>query len=400
MRVLVMTNVYPNPFQPQRATYNREQLRILAERHAVHVISPILWMDERSARRTGKPPLPSNRRVVLDAITIDHPQYWYTPKILRSQYGRFYYWSVRRVFRHIVNEFKPDILFTPWAYPDGWAAVRLGHEFNLPVVLQVHGSDIRLVNDFAGRERGTAEALRDADGVVAVSVDLADRVVKLGANPETTWVNIDGVDKSVFYPGVASAARNRLGLHPNGRHLLFVGNLAPVKGLEVLLSACTKLPTDLGEWKLHLIGEGELRNSLERKVETLGLTNRIHFHGSRPHADLPDWFRAADVFVMSSHSEGTPTVLLEAMACGCPFVATAVGGIPAIASLGQCKIVPPNNPDELARGIVDILRSDRNAKRPGPRDRREAVKDLEEFLQQIVERTHENRAYALTSATI
>lgn len=392
MRVLVMTNVFPNPFQPQRATYNREQLKILAERHAVRVVSPILWNDERTARRAGKPRLPAIRRVELDGITVDHPKYWYTPKVFRSQYGRFYLWSVQRTMRRVVNEFKPDILFTPWAYPDGWAAVQFGREFNLPVVLQVHGSDVRLVSDFAGREVGTAEALRNADGVVAVSTDLAERVVRLGANPETTRVNIDGVDKTVFYSGSAAEAKAKLGLQPNVRHLLFVGSLAPVKGLDVLLNACAQFPTDFGDWELHLIGEGELRKSLERQAQSLGLQNRVRFHGGRPHADLPDWFRAADAFVMSSHSEGTPTVLLEASACGCPFVATAVGGIPAIAHMGHSRIVPPNDPIELSRGIVELLQSDRTAALAGPRDRREAVDDLEEFLQQIIDGSKSNRS--------
>lgn len=392
MRVLVMTNVFPNPFQPQRATYNREQLKILAERHAVRVVSPILWSDEHAARRAGKPPLPVSRCVELDGITVDHPKYWYTPKVFRSQYGRFYLWSVRQTIRHVVNEFKPDILFTPWAYPDGWAAVRLGREFNLPVVIQVHGSDVRLLGDFAGRERGTAEALRDADGVVAVSGELAERVVKLGARPETTRVNIDGVDKAVFHSGSTTEARTNLGLRPNVRHLLFVGNLAPVKGLDILLTACTRFPADFGEWELHLIGEGELRKKLEEQSQSLGLQNRVRFHGGRPHVDLPDWFRAADAFVMSSHSEGTPTVLLEASACGCPFVATAVGGIPAIAHLGHSRIVPPNDPIELSRGLVELLLSDRTAAHTGPRDRREAVDDLEEFLLQIIDGSKSNRS--------
>src|SRR5205807_2497244 len=83
MRTLVLTNLYPNPFQPTRATFNRQQLRALAARHPVEVISPIAWADELAARWKGHPSLPRDRRVVCDGIPVEHPRYLYTPKVLR-----------------------------------------------------------------------------------------------------------------------------------------------------------------------------------------------------------------------------------------------------------------------------------------------------------------------------
>src|SRR5689334_9793120 len=98
MRVLTVTNLYPNPFEPARATFNRQQVRALAARHAVQVISPISWTEELAARRAGAPPLPAGRRVTCDGITVDHPRYLYTPKLFRGRYGQFYRQSVAGAF--------------------------------------------------------------------------------------------------------------------------------------------------------------------------------------------------------------------------------------------------------------------------------------------------------------
>src|SRR5262249_12154807 len=123
------------------------------------------------------PRLPLGRRVSSDGIPVDHPIYWYTPKILRSRYGHFYLRSVQHTFKRVLTEFRPDILFATWAYPDGWAAVNLGHKAGLPVVIKVHGCDVLYgLSRNPDRQLGTAEALRSADAVVAVSRHLAENV--------------------------------------------------------------------------------------------------------------------------------------------------------------------------------------------------------------------------------
>ena len=378
MKILALTNLYPNPYQPHRAPYNRHQFRMLSELHDLHVIAPLAWTDELAARRRGQPRLPEGRRVIHDGLTVDHPRYWYTPKMLRRYYGRFFLASVQRTFRRVAAEFRPDVLFAPWAYPDGYAAVELAHQSRLPVVVQVHGSDIRQLRQFPARRVGTMLAVRQAQGVIAVCRDLASGVIDLGAAPERVRVIIDGVDPAVFSPGSKEAARRRLGLTADRQHLLFVGNLVPVKGNDVLLEACRTLPGD--SWQLHFIGEGPQRTALQRQARCAGFEGRVVFHGPVPHENLPDWFRAADLFVLASRSEGIPNVLLEAMACGLPFVASRVGGIPEIAELGASRLVEPERPAELSVAIQDMLA---HPPQPagGPRDRRQAVAEIAEFLE-------------------
>jgi glycosyltransferase involved in cell wall biosynthesis len=389
MRFLTLTNLFPTPFHPTRATFNRQKLRLLAARHPVAVIAPILWTDEWVARWRGAGTLPRGRRVTCDGIRVDHPRYFYPPKILRGWYGHCFRESVRRAFRRAVVEFRPDLVFAPWAYPDGWAAVELGHRAGLPVVIQVHGSDILRLPLHPQRSRGTVEALRRADGVVAVSYDLRERIVALGADPARVRVVYDGVDTELFHPGPRDVSRSRLAgeLDARGPLVLYIGNLVPVKGLDVLIDAFARLTAQGVDFTGRLIGQGPLRSRLEDQVARLGLLDRVKLLGPRPHDRLPDWCRAADLFVLPSYSEGLPVVLLEAVACGTPFVASRVGGIPEIAHLGPSRLVPAGDAAALAEAIRAGL-ADRIG--PAPPDREavrghgEAVSELADFFERVL----------------
>lgn len=364
MRILVVTNLYPNPFDSNRGTFNRQQLRAVADRHHVRVISPVAWVDELAARRRGLPRLPAGRRRDCDGIPVEHPRYLYTPKVLRGWYGGFFRRSIRPAFARALAEFRPDVVYSPWAYPDGWAAVALGHAAGLPVIVKVHGSDV--LGDIrrqAARLHRTAEALRGADAVIAVSRDLARNVVDLGADPGRVRVVYDGVDDRLFHPGPQAEARARLGLGGAEPLLLFVGRLVPVKGLDVLIDACAELARSGLRFRLCLVGDGPLRGSLEQRAARHGLGGKAQFCGPRPHGQLPDWFRAADLFVLPSWSEGLPSVLLEATACGTPFVASRVGGIPEIAGPVGSRLVPPGDAHLLAAALADGLRTKGG---PGP----------------------------------
>lgn len=385
MRILTLTTLYPNPLQPTRATYNRLQLREVARKHDVRVIAPVAWTHEMVHRWHGQY-LPACRRVVLDDITVHHPCYYFVPKTL-SWHGHCYWWSVRKVFREVVAEFHPDLIFAPWAYPDGWAAVRLGRQAGLPVVLKVLGSDVLLLPQHPQKKRGTVQALRHADAIVAVSQDLAHRMVDLGVASEKITVVYDGVDVNVFHPGLRDESRKRIGLTQNVPLVLFVGNLLPVKGLDYLLAACVRLAQDGLAFQCALIGQGPLRSSLEHEVARLGLGDKVRFVGTVPNEQLPDWYRAANVFVLPSRSEGVPNVLLEAAACGTPFVASRVGGIPEIAHLATSELVPCGDVRRLAEALKKFIQCPVSSVHNGlpVRTRTDSAEDLIEVL----ERAHQ-----------
>jgi glycosyltransferase involved in cell wall biosynthesis len=386
MRILVLTNLYPNPFEPNRGLFNRNQIRHLAEEHEVTVISPILWTDEWAARRAGSSPLLNGRENELDGIPIVHPRYFYTPKVLRSCYGRFFKASVRRAFNRTVDRFQPDVVFSPWAYPDGWAAVELGHGCGLPVVIKVHGSDIHQLNRFPGRCSGTLQALHDANGVVVVSADLKDQIIRLGVNGESIRVIYNGIDAGVFAPGDKRQARARLGLPENRAAVVMVANFVPVKGHRILLEALKLLEGSGVPFDCHLLGDGPLRSSLASEAAALGLTHRVIFHGTKSQADLGDWYRAADIVAVPSLAEGIPNVLLEAMTCGVPCVATSLDGIREVMPMDYpCRLVPPGDAGALASAIQMMLHQEPQAARSqaAPRSHCQAAKELGQFLTDV-----------------
>lgn len=385
MRILALTNLYPNPLQPHRGAFNRQQFRALAERHEVRVIAPIAWTDERSARRAGGAALPAERRVECDGLQVAHPRYLFTPKLLRGQYGKMFCWSIASAFQSAIKEFRPELVLAAWAYPDGWAAVELGHRAGLPVIVKVHGSDILTLAKTPGRERGTAEAMSKADAVIAVSQDLATKVTEMGADPANVSVVYDGIDASRFHPGPREEARRLLDVPVDEPMILFVGNLVPVKGVDVLIAACAKLKEAGRAFRCYLIGQGPLKATFEQQIAAASLTDQVTLVGPVLHAKLPDWFRAADVFVLPSHSEGVPCVLLEAAGCQTPFVASRVGGIPEIAHLNNGRLVPPGDPQLLSEAIADILDSakPRDPKDAYKRSHDDAAREIEAVCQRV-----------------
>lgn len=354
MRVLAVTNLYPNPYQPHRAPFNRQQLRALVQQHEVRVIAPIAWTDEVALRRAGGKRLGASRRVICDGMVVDHPRYVFPPKVMRGWYGQCFRESIRARFMQAVEEFRPEVVYATWAYPDGWAAVELAREARLPVVVKVHGSDVLMQGAYRARRRRTIEGLTRADAVVAVSRHLAGQVVQMGVDARRVSVVYNGIDRELFHAG-AMAERD----HSGAPLVLFVGNLLPVKGPDVLVDACDRLARRGVRFECRLIGQGVMKGAIERQIGERGLADRVKLLGPQPLEELPAWYRRARVLVLPSHSEGVPNVVLEALACGTPVVATRVGGLPEI--VGGEGLVAAGDAAALAAAIESALSRGREA---------------------------------------
>ncbi len=354
MRLLFLSNEFPNLCEPTKATFNYDLLAALAREHEVTAISPISWWDELRTRCT-QPFRCWPRTRHLGRLVVHHPRFYYTPGRLRHLYGTFLWWSLRATVSQVLRGPRPDCILSYWAHPDGEAAVRLARKLGVPSVVMVGGSDVLLLAQDPQRQRCIRRVLEQADAVVAVSRDLADKVVAMGVKRHRVHVMRRGVDGSTFTHGDRQAARQKLHL-PSDRHLLlWVGRMVPVKGLDILLAASDRLWQRGHDFRLCLVGDGPLRPSLVAEVERRGLSDHVAFVGSVDHDQLGSWFQAADLTVLPSRSEGVPNVLLESLACGTPFVASAVGGVPEIASRAAGRLVPPDRPDALATAVETAL---------------------------------------------
>ena len=125
----------------------------------------------------------------------------------------------------------------------------------------------------------------------------------------------------------------------------------------MLVEACSHLKKDGVKFSCLLIGQGPMRERLERQIADLKLQDQINMLGPKANEELPEWYRAATLFVLPSRSEGLPTVLREASACGTPFVASRVGGIPEIAHLVPSRLVQPEDARGLTHAIREMIES-------------------------------------------
>jgi D-inositol-3-phosphate glycosyltransferase len=251
----------------------------------------------------------------------------------------------------------------------GLAALDLGRRFAIPVVQMFHTLGA-VKNAVDAREREPAERLdaeariaREADRIVAATpVERADLAWHCGADPERIRVIPCGVDLALFRPGDAAAARRRLGLDDEPV-LLFVGRLAPIKGLETLLHALGRhKAAGARRARLLIVGgdrnerfDGE-RTRLRRLSDRLGIGSWVDFRGPQAQDALPDYYRAADLCLIPSRHESFGMVALEAMACGAAVVASRVGGLEATVQDGVTGIlVPEGQVDALAAAIAALL---------------------------------------------
>lgn len=349
MRLLLLTTVFPNPYEPTKGPFNRELVRALSSAHEVRVVVPVGWRERR-----GRPSA-SPDALRVPGVEIAYPTYYYPPGIARRWYGACLWQSVRGTVARWLETWRPDAVLSYWAHPDGEVGNRIARRAGVPSILMVGGSDVLLLTEDPVRRRAIVRVLAQADAVLTVGGHLRERLGELGIAPTKVRTFYRGVDSQRFAPGDLAAARQRLGLADEGELLLWVGRMVPVKGLDVLIDALGRLAARGRRPRLALVGDGPERTALERQCRQTGVAQQVRFVGSVPHDALADWYRAADLTVLPSRSEGIANVLLESHACGTPFVASRVGSLSEVADPVWDRLVAPGDPAALAQALDEAL---------------------------------------------
>jgi glycosyltransferase involved in cell wall biosynthesis len=196
------------------------------------------------------------------------------------------------------------------------------------------------------------------DRIVTLTDRGAQEHVRYGIAGAEKFATIhSGIDLAHFRSVQVDPAvkRKELGLPPEGLIVGTVGRLVPIKGLEWLLKAASRVLAEFPQACFVIIGDGPMLGELMQLTSKLGIGLRMVFVGARE--DVPECLAALDLFVLPSLNEGMGRVLLEAMAVGCPVVATRVGGIPDIVADGTTGLlVPPRDDRALAEAILTLLR--------------------------------------------
>lgn len=342
IKILTFSTLYPNARQPRHGIFVEQRLRKLVETGKVtaRVVAPVPWFPF-ATRRLGRygaaasVPREENRH----GIPVLHPRFPSLPLVGMSLKPRILATAMRPVLRDIIAKgYDFDLVDAHYFYPDGVAAAWLGQELGKPVMVTCRGNDVMLFPRYPGPRRLILDAAGRVAAIATVSAELKRCLCAVGVAGDRITVLRNGVDAGFFRPVNRDAVRRTLGL--TRRTLLSVGHLVERKGHHLAIEALKSLP----EFELVIIGErgtesGGMVSELHRQAEDPELTGRVRFIGNLPQEQLRDWYGAGDALVLATNLEGMPNVVLEALACGTPVVATRVGGIPEIMTTPEAGVL-------------------------------------------------------------
>ncbi|SEL09233.1 Glycosyltransferase involved in cell wall bisynthesis [Pseudoxanthomonas sp. GM95] len=348
MRLLVVTSQFPIQGEPTRGRPIVQTIQQLTQLATVRVVSPIAvyprWAQPGSyvAHAPGAP-------AGLDC-EVAYPSYPALPGLSRPFNGRLCAGAIGDA----LARFRPDVVLSYWLYPDAYGAMLAAGRAGVPLVAGARGSDIR-VRDAISRHL-TRRVVRNARRLLVVSEDLGRLAVKrYGAEAERVKVIANGCDAATFHLSDKAAAREALGVAPDAELVLYVGRLVPEKGLRELLTAMRGLTATRPRLQLVLVGGGPMQTELDGLSAGAG---NVRFTGPLGPEAVAKWMVAASVVTLPSYSEGHPNVLVEAMACGRPVVATDVGGIPEVVDAASGVLIQARDSADLARGLEFALQRD------------------------------------------
>jgi len=355
MNILFLSTTYPTPLRPRQGTFNRSLVDALRVKHDVRVIAPIPWTQRIFGNHTRRNQ--GDRQRSGDGSENElYPTYLYTPKLLRRHYGLFYWRSIQPALRHLEKSFRPELVIGYWLHPDGAAALRAAQRYEVPCLAFSGGSDLRLLPNNRKRRIEIERTLTHADRLIVVSHELAERAQKLGMPADRTDVIYRGVDHHCFYPSDQIQARDHCKVDRDAIVVFWAGRFEPVKNPTMLFHAAVAWRKRWGKrLRVLIAGDGSMRRQLRKLRTELELTECVRFEGNLCQHELALRYNAANVTVLTSHSEGIPNVLLESIACGVPFVATDVGGISEIATEGIDRLVAADEIDEFAEATMQII---------------------------------------------
>jgi len=349
MKILTFSTLFPNSEKPGHGIFVETRLRHLVASGRVQsrVVAPIPWFPSTNPRfgnyaRFAKAP----RHEVRHGIEVAHPRYPVLPKVGMSIAPFLLVQAVKPAIGRLIDEgFDFDLIDAHYFYPDGVAAAMLARYFNKPLVITARGSDITLFPGYALPRRQILWAARRADAVITVCNALRDEVVAMGIDADRVVSLRNGVDLQLFRPTERTA-------NPMFT-LLAVGHLVPVKAQDLIIGALPLLP----DVRLVLAGDGPDRAKLENLARELQVLDRVSFLGAVPQAQLRAHYGAADALVLSSSREGWANVLLEAMACGTPVVASRVYGTPEVVAAPEAGVLMRERSYQGVADAVTLLRA-------------------------------------------
>ena len=357
LRILSIATLFPDAARPNFGLFVERSLRALAE---------LPGMDLTVAAPIGLPPWPLSlhpryrplralpREEQWNGLTVHRPRFPLIPRLG----ARFNPAAVARAVLPIARAVRPHVIDAQFFYPDGPAAMRVARALGLPFSAKARGADISHFGHDPASAPQLLEAADKAAGLLAVSDAMRRDMAAIGIDAAKVHVHYTGIDAERFHPGDRAAARAAFGMD-DAPAILTVGALIPRKGQELVIAALPALP-GVHYW---LAGAGEEEGAYRALAARLGVADRVHLLGPVANAELPRLYRAADVVVMPSKSEGLANAWVEALACGTPIVISDAGGAAELVTSPVAGRIVPRTAEAIAEAVRAIL-----AAPPAPAD--------------------------------
>ena len=361
VRVLVFSSLYPSSTRPTHGIFVETRLRELLSTGEVEarVLAPVPWFFSTDPRYGDKAKMAATpAEETRNGIAVRHPRFPVIPKIGMTLAPLLLALASIGPIRRLQREgWDFDVIDAHYYYPDGVAAAWLARHFGKPLAITARGTDLNLITQYALPRRMMQWAAARAQASIGVCSALVDVLRGWRIDPARLHVMRNGVDLKRFTRQPDAALRASTGLAPGqGPLLLSVGHLIERKGHHLVIEALAALRATHPEARLAIIGEGEERGALQQRVQRLGLEKHVILTGALPQSELPRWYSSADLLVLASSREGWANVLLEAMACGTPVVATRIWGTPEVVAAPEAgELVDERSGAALAQGVARLL---------------------------------------------
>ena len=353
MKVLLVTNLFPTPVDPERGIFTLQLAKRLAEKADVTVICPLPWFPGWKVFSGLKKWYHFSQvpyQYEMQGVKVYSPKYPMIPKLSEAKHASLMKVALSRCLKSLTAKNHYDVINSQWLYPDSVAVDKVLDQFGIAHIPTGLGCDVN--HDVFDNDKRDAilTMLNNSAAITVVSNDLKRVLVDEKFEAEKITVIPNGVDSSQFKLLDRDKCRQQLDVSLQQKIILYVGRLSEEKGVDSLLRAFAQLEKDPHLF-LYLVGDGPLNKHLQTVAKELSVDDRVVFVGKVDHQAVSLWMGACDYFTLASLREGCPNVILESLGSGRPVIASNVGAIPDVVTENSGILFEPQNIESITQAF-------------------------------------------------